>query len=190
MSTKILEWLGMKRVVLEEWCPGPNIKKLIRTEEFHHQNESLLKHMVHLFLRRKYDYRCAYCWKEYVDFDIDHKIPLSQGGTTKIKNLVLSCRQCNERKGSLSYKIFGVPRYGKSTLSNHIIFPYNMIRIRLYDGKESIYGMRKNDYIRDGFSIIKLNDKKRLIYKSSKVQSKRNINSLVRHNIILFGRKI
>lgn len=42
------------------------------------------------------------CWwcGEFVGltFDIDHRVPVSKGGTSDISNLVISCRRCNHSK--------------------------------------------------------------------------------------------
>lgn len=37
---------------------------------------------------------------------IDHKYPLSKGGSTKLENLVLACYDCNQKKGVSNYEIF------------------------------------------------------------------------------------
>jgi len=44
---------------------------------------------------------CAYCKKPLNENEItiDHKIPLSRGGTNYIENLVPSCMSCNSKKG-------------------------------------------------------------------------------------------
>lgn len=39
-------------------------------------------------------------------FEIDHKIPVSKGGTNEIKNLVTSCARCNNKKSNETYKKF------------------------------------------------------------------------------------
>jgi 5-methylcytosine-specific restriction endonuclease McrA len=48
--------------------------------------------------------RCWYCGvllaKE--ESTLDHVIPRSAGGRTRLGNLVLACKSCNMRKGSLS----------------------------------------------------------------------------------------
>ena len=42
---------------------------------------------------------CAYCGIDCRnDYNIDHKMPLSRGGTDTVKNLALSCPTCNKRK--------------------------------------------------------------------------------------------
>ena len=44
--------------------------------------------------------RCFYCGKECgEDFHWDHHVPLNAGGKDEARNLVLSCPQCNLRKG-------------------------------------------------------------------------------------------
>lgn len=43
---------------------------------------------------------CFYCKKSIVfeNSNIDHKIPLSKGGSNRRDNLVLSCIECNDKK--------------------------------------------------------------------------------------------
>ena len=41
--------------------------------------------------------RCAYCGNAG-PLEIEHKIPLSRGGTNSIDNIVPSCKRCNRRK--------------------------------------------------------------------------------------------
>ena len=48
-------------------------------------------------------------------FEIDHKIPLSRGGTNHARNLQLLCAECNQQKGVLTPKefdkSFGIPEW-------------------------------------------------------------------------------
>lgn len=47
----------------------------------------------------KYDGKCAYCGiKCDSSYTIDHRVPLSRGGSNKIENLALACRTCNCKK--------------------------------------------------------------------------------------------
>ncbi|MBP0011316.1 MULTISPECIES: HNH endonuclease signature motif containing protein [unclassified Roseofilum] len=46
---------------------------------------------------------CEYChaseqW-QYVQFTIDHVVPLAEGGSNGLNNLALACFHCNRRKG-------------------------------------------------------------------------------------------
>jgi 5-methylcytosine-specific restriction endonuclease McrA len=47
---------------------------------------------------------CYYCAKELTqeNISLDHKKPLARGGSSKIANLVLCCKDCNMTKGSLN----------------------------------------------------------------------------------------
>lgn len=44
------------------------------------------------------DYRCRYCGRRAQTLDIDHVIPVSQGGKTVFSNLVTACSACNRKK--------------------------------------------------------------------------------------------
>lgn len=46
---------------------------------------------------------CIYCNKIHnvKDLTIDHVLPKKHGGSNNIKNLALSCQNCNEKKGVL-----------------------------------------------------------------------------------------
>ncbi|BAU11186.1 HNH endonuclease [Leptolyngbya sp. NIES-3755] len=53
-------------------------------------------------IRERAEYLCEYChasekW-QYVQFTIDHIIPISQGGTDALDNLALACFHCNRKK--------------------------------------------------------------------------------------------
>jgi 5-methylcytosine-specific restriction endonuclease McrA len=58
-----------------------------------------------LNLKALYDYRCAYCFvpESLTRLTIDHKIPLSQGGTNNIDNLQPLCQPCNSSKGTRTW---------------------------------------------------------------------------------------
>ena len=50
--------------------------------------------------------RCHYCGIEKKLLTIDHVVPLAQGGTSYITNLVGACSKCNSAKGQLSAEVF------------------------------------------------------------------------------------
>lgn len=50
-----------------------------------------------LALVEQYQGRCAYCGAKE-KLEVEHKIPLSRGGTNDISNIVPACRRCNRRK--------------------------------------------------------------------------------------------
>jgi hypothetical protein len=60
--------------------------------EYRNMRAQLLK-----ALRRKYEPICYYCGSPD-SLTIDHKIPLSRGGSNSLSNLVFACASCNFRK--------------------------------------------------------------------------------------------
>ena len=49
-------------------------------------------------------YRCVYCQADLtqVTFAIDHRVPVTRGGTNAIENLQATCKTCNARKKDFS----------------------------------------------------------------------------------------
>lgn len=49
---------------------------------------------------------CFYCRSELNNSNrtLDHKQPLSLGGTNKISNVVACCKKCNSRKGDMGFE--------------------------------------------------------------------------------------
>lgn len=48
---------------------------------------------------------CFYCKRNFHKsiLTLDHKIPKSRGGSNKLQNLVAACKQCNNKKGSMTH---------------------------------------------------------------------------------------
>ena len=53
-----------------------------------------------LALVELWDGRCAYCG-ERAPLEIDHRVPLSRGGTDSIDNILPACGPCNRRKHAM-----------------------------------------------------------------------------------------
>ena len=53
---------------------------------------------------RMYDYKCAYCGRNYEH--MDHVIPVSKGGGTTADNVVPACQFCNMSKHDRDAKVF------------------------------------------------------------------------------------
>jgi len=51
---------------------------------------------------------CQYCKKNITlkEFTLDHVIAKSKGGKNKKSNLIIACKNCNERKGNKSLEEF------------------------------------------------------------------------------------
>ena len=59
------------------------------------------------YILEKFGRKCTYCGKENIPLEIEHIIPKSRGGSNKVDNLCLACRECNVAKGSQTAEEFG-----------------------------------------------------------------------------------
>lgn len=67
-------------------------KKLSRSRQLYQKRRNLYK-------RYKKCFYCK-CKLTFKTSTLDHKIPTSRGGDDSYKNLVLSCKKCNNEKGN------------------------------------------------------------------------------------------
>lgn len=74
-----------------------------------YQQGTLQGYEVREYLLEKFGRKCCYCGKENVPLEVEHIIPKSRGGTDRIDNLCLACRDCNQRKGNQTAEEFGYP---------------------------------------------------------------------------------
>ena len=54
--------------------------------------------------------KCAYCRAEIPPYHLDHKLPVSRGGTNADENLHLTCPRCNLRKHAMTHEEFLVSK--------------------------------------------------------------------------------
>lgn len=92
----------LKRYIQEGSCKVikelPNVVVFLYSTQFKGLKEFILK---------RDNYTCYYCG-EYGD-TVDHLVPKSRGGLNTPKNLVCSCKKCNEEKGDMTkeeYEIY------------------------------------------------------------------------------------
>ena len=71
-----------------------------------YQRGTLQGYEIKEYLLEKFNRTCVYCDSKNVPLQIDHVIPKSKSGSNRISNLVLSCSNCNQDKGSLSIEEF------------------------------------------------------------------------------------
>jgi len=74
-----------------------------------YQHGTLQGYEVKEYLLDKWGRKCAYCGKTDVPLEVEHIIPRSRGGTDRVSNLTLSCRNCNQKKGDKTAEEFGYP---------------------------------------------------------------------------------
>ena len=63
-------------------------------------NRKLFSEFEKQSIASSYDYKCNICRSDLVEreFDIDHKIPIAQGGKNSIENLQPLCKKCHKFK--------------------------------------------------------------------------------------------
>ena len=74
-----------------------------------YQQGELHGYEVREYLLEKWGRQCAYCRRTEVPLEVEHIIPKSQGGSNRVSNLTLSCRESNQEKGGLTATEFGHP---------------------------------------------------------------------------------
>lgn len=65
------------------------------------EDERCLRRKLKQQLVREQGFRCAYCGNFFmpVEFTLDHIVPISKGGATRLANTVACCKECNKKKG-------------------------------------------------------------------------------------------
>ena len=61
---------------------------------------------VRQYLLEKWGRKCAYCGAENTPLEIEHIHPKSKGGSSRVSNLTIACRNCNKAKGNRDIKDF------------------------------------------------------------------------------------
>jgi len=75
-----------------------------------YQQGELMGYEVREYLLEKWKRTCAYCGIQSVPLEVEHIIPKSRGGSNRVSNLTLACRDCNQEKGNLTASEFGFPQ--------------------------------------------------------------------------------
>jgi 5-methylcytosine-specific restriction endonuclease McrA len=69
-----------------------------------YQRGTLYGYEIREYLLDKYQHTCQYCNGASEDpiLEWEHKVPVSKGGSSSVKNATLACRSCNQEKGNLT----------------------------------------------------------------------------------------
>jgi len=89
---------------------------------------------------------CQYCGRKFsrADLNIDHVVPVSQGGKTSWHNLVCSCVPCNQKKGGRTPQQAGMPLIKNPDQPQYSLFMNVSPKANLFDAWQ-IY-MKPADY--------------------------------------------
>jgi 5-methylcytosine-specific restriction endonuclease McrA len=74
-----------------------------------YQQGELMGYEVREYLLEKWGRKCAYCERSDLPLEVEHIVPKSRGGTNRVSNLTLSCRECNQEKGNRTAAEFDHP---------------------------------------------------------------------------------
>jgi 5-methylcytosine-specific restriction endonuclease McrA len=99
-----------------------------------YQQGTLQGYEIREYLLEKFGRKCCYCGKENTPLEVEHIIPKSRGGTDRIDNLCLACRECNQKKDNMTAEEFGYPdiqKQVKQTLKDTSVV--NSTRWKVYD---------------------------------------------------------
>lgn len=78
---------------------------------------------------------CQYCGRRFPrsELNIDHVVPLSQGGETTWENVVCSCMRCNSRKGGRTPEKAGMRLLRKPYKPKYSLFMHVSPQRKLFD---------------------------------------------------------
>lgn len=127
-----------------------------------YQQGALRGYEVREYLLEKWLRKCAYCEKQDIKLEIEHIIPKSRGGSNRVDNLTLSCRNCNIKKGDKTAEEFGFPKIAKLARQFLKATPFmNVVRTHLVQDLacDTTYGyITKHDRIQLGLEKTHYND--------------------------------
>ncbi len=127
-----------------------------------YQQGELQGYEVRAYLLEKFDHKCVYCGKTDVPLEIEHIVPKSRGGSDRVSNLAIACRECNQTKGNQTAEEFGHPRIqAKAEKSLKATAFMNIVRHRMVDllKCDSTFGyITKHDRIKIGLPKSHAND--------------------------------
>jgi hypothetical protein len=77
--------------------------------DIEYQQGILQGYEVREYLLEKWGRKCVYCGIENIPLEIEHINPKKRGGSNRACNLTISCKLCNQKKGTQTAAEFGYP---------------------------------------------------------------------------------
>ena len=109
----LMSFLPIKQVIVE--TAQFDTQKMVNPEisGVEYQQGELMGYHIREYLLEKFKRQCVYCKKKNIPFEIEHIIPKSRGGSNRVNNLTIACRECNQRKDNMTAEEFGFPNVQK-----------------------------------------------------------------------------
>lgn len=108
-TRRFTQWAPITRIDVEQVRFDMQLLQNPEIAGVEYQQGSLAGWETRAYVLLKYGYRCVYCGKTDVPFELDHIWPRSRGGSNRVSNLALSCHDCNQAKGNQTATEFGHP---------------------------------------------------------------------------------
>jgi 5-methylcytosine-specific restriction endonuclease McrA len=129
---KIQKMLPITKIIVEVATFDPQKLQNPEIRGVEYQQGELQGYEVREYILHKWGRTCAYCGKTNIPLEMEHIIPKSRGGSNRVTNLTLSCRQCNLKKGNMTAKEFGSPQIQAKAKTSLKATPFmNLVRTRL-----------------------------------------------------------
>ncbi|BCL82299.1 HNH endonuclease [Ktedonobacteria bacterium brp13] len=103
------KWIPLTRIEIEQVKFDLHLLQNPEVSGVEYQRGDLFGWEVRSYLLEKFGRRCVYCGEANLPFELDHVQPRSRGGSDRVANLVLSCHDCNSKKGNQTVAEFGHP---------------------------------------------------------------------------------
>jgi hypothetical protein len=108
-TARLSRWCPITRLDVEQVCFDIQLLQNPEITGVEYQHGELFGWEIRAYLLLKYAYQCVYCGKRDIPFELDHILPLSRGGSSRIANLCLACHACNRAKGTQTAAEWGHP---------------------------------------------------------------------------------
>lgn len=108
-ASRYRRWAPVSRIDVERVKFDTMLMQNAEVAGVEYQRGELAGWEIRAYLLEKFRRRCAYCGREQVPFELDHIWPKSRGGSNRVSNLCLACRDCNAVKGNQTATEFGHP---------------------------------------------------------------------------------
>ena len=140
---KLKKILPITRIIVEVASFDTQKMQNPEISNIEYQQGELQGYEVREYLLDKWGRECAYCGKKDVPLEIEHIVPRSRGGSDRVSNLTIACRECNQAKGNQTAEEFGHPgMQAKAEKTLKATAFMNIVRSRIVDilGCDQTYG--------------------------------------------------
>jgi len=104
--TRFRRWCPVSAISVERVRFDMQVMENPEISGVEYQQGALQGYEVREYLLEKWGRECAYCGDDGVPLQVEHILAKACGGTNRISNLTLACRDCNEKKGTRLIKEF------------------------------------------------------------------------------------